>query len=112
MSRLIEFYGYSDDNFAWSTIGERKYDGSAQDNCATGRPLVWKVTAGDEGLFVWGLYMPKDAPESTPGCWVVGVQPLDEGVPLPDWQMTLTARDYTTVLMMAVPDGAKVEVAK
>jgi hypothetical protein len=75
----LQFEGYGDDTFCERT---RKL---SFDNAATGRPIVFEVKAPDgDGMRVWGLYSPKDEPEPV-GVWTIGFQPLDEGVPIPEW---------------------------
>lgn len=42
------------------------------------------------------------------GCWSVGVSQLEEGVPLPDWGLSISNDSYTAKLnLSAVPDDVK-----
>jgi len=97
----LRFHGYSDDTF-----GEYASTNDDFDNCASGDPIVWRVTAPDgAGLFVWGLYSFREAPKAVPGCWVVGVQQLDEDVSIPPWPMRF---GYSASLVIEAPEGTKV----
>lgn len=108
---ILKFQGHSDDTF-----GEYGHFNDDHDNCANGSPIVFKVEVPEanlepdaqrEGLFVWGLYGPVKAPKSTPGCWVIGLQQLDEDVPLPSWPMRweISERGYSPVLILDAPEG-------
>lgn len=52
------------------------------------------------------------------GCWSFAVAQVAEGVPIPEWQMTLTHEmireeiGYSTVLTIEVPDGTAVAQMK
>lgn len=90
----LTFYGYNDDNFAYDRNGK----GCDEIDCYV-EPAIFKVVDRDNpesGLFVVGQY---SIGEGTPGCWVVGVMPLGEDVPLPEnWKLTLGAKNYTATL--------------
>jgi hypothetical protein len=92
----LRFEGASDDTFGWQ---QDEYD-----NCASGRPIVWEVRTPDgAGLHVWGIYG-ADAPVRI-ACWTVGVQQLNEDVPMPDWPVRLetATNGYSPVLVIEVP---------
>ena len=103
--RMI-FYGNSDDTFgAFGEYGRTRVD---HDNCANGKPIVFRVVAytsgGTEQLFVWGQY----APVPCSG-WVVGVAPVEEDA-LPSWPMRLVPGDngYTYALFIDAPENATI----
>ena len=102
----LKFEGHSDDTF-----GEYGWTSDDYDCCASGAMIVFRVTAGEEGLHVCGQYSGKQWPREMPGCWVVGVQPLDEDVPLPKWPMRFESGDsgYSPRLVIDAPEGVSVE---
>lgn len=113
MKPLI-FRGYSDDTF-----GEYGRTNDDYDNSANGDLIVFKVhvpNALDLGLYVWGHYSPKGGPQT--GCWVIGVQQLDEGIPLPSWPMRFETHKegdriyYSPNLIIDAPGNVVVEHVK
>lgn len=98
----LSFIGHSDDTFGEYGVFQDDYD-----CCASGRPIVWEVKCGDEGLFVFGQYGGRDWPSKSPGCWMIGVQQLDEDIPLPNWPMQFRTADsgYSPELLINAPDG-------
>lgn len=107
---ILRFEGHSDDTF-----GEYASTSDDFDNCADGSPIVFKVSSPDgAGLFVWGLYNAHRSPVATPGCWVIGVQQLDEDITIPSWPMKfdITKRGYSPTLTIDAPEGTKVEVVR
>jgi hypothetical protein len=103
----LRFEGYSDDTF-----GEYGHTNEDVDNCASGKPIEFLVTAGDESLVVVGQYAPGNA-----GGWLVGVAPYDpEGVdaPVPPWPMRFERGDapYSPALVIEAPEGVKVKPLK
>lgn len=98
--KTFEFYGHSDDLLVCTGPGYAEEVGCYQ------VPGVYRVASpgGASGLFVVGHYAPTGA-----GCWSVGVSPLDEDVPIPDWPIRISARGYTTVLQVDLPDDACVK---
>lgn len=98
------FHGYSDDTF-----GEYGVTNDDHDNCASGKPIVYEVTHGSEGLLVIGQYCHAEA-----GGWMVGVAPhptLGDGDgPIPDWPISITRgpSSYTPSLFIEAPEGARV----
>lgn len=105
MSTRLRFEGYGDDTFC-----ERSRKLSF-DNAASGCPIVFEVRALDgAGMRVWGLYAPKDEPEPV-GCWTIGIQPLDEGLPIPPWPMAwdgMSRDGESPVLAIDAPLGVAV----
>ena len=100
----LRFEGHGDDTFC-----ERSTKQSF-DNAATGRPIVFQVSTPDAGMRVWGLYTPADEPEPV-GCWTIGIQPLDEYVPIPTWPMRwdgMTEDGESAVLVVEAPLGVTV----
>ena len=105
--KTLKFAGASDDTF-----GDEE-TGTDHDNCANGKPMVFRVLSSSvaEGLFVWGQYSGRDWPASAPGCWVVGVQQLEEDVPLPGWPIRFETapNGYSPLLLIDAPDDVTVE---
>lgn len=96
----LHFSGYSDDTFGCDLID--------YDNSASGRPIVFRVSAGDDSFFVWGQFCPGPA-----AGWLVGVAPVEEdfdGKSLPAWPMQLRASDrpYSPELVIEAPAGVTV----
>jgi len=102
----LKFEGHSDDTF-----GEYGWFSDDYDCCANGAMIVYRVTAGDEGLHVCGQYNGKQWPSETPSCWMVGVQPLDEDIALPKWPMRFENGDsgYSPRLVIDAPEGVSME---
>ena len=106
----LRFEGHSDDTFGETAVFHDDFD-----CCANGKPIVWEVKAGDQGLMVWGQYNGRDWPKEAPGAWMIGVQPLDadcaatgrECAPLPDWAIRFAngQRDYSPALLIDAPEG-------
>ena len=95
--KTLRFSGYSDDTFGeWTT-------GIDYDNCASGKPITFKVTAGRKAVYVTGQYNRKLC-----GCWDVAVSQVEEGN-YPDFPMQISFEAYTAVLEMEVPDETIVE---
>jgi hypothetical protein len=108
----LRFEGFSDDTFGESATG------IDHDNCANGKPIVFRVTAGNNGLFVFGVYdcVRHIFPDSLPACWMIGIQQIDEDVPIPDWNIGFensTSNRYSCghspVLLIDAPDDVKIE---
>ncbi len=93
--KTLYFSGHSDDTFGESTTG------IDYDNCANGKPITFKVSAGSDCVFVTGTYRDN-------GCWEIGVCQADEDdVPL--FPMSLYFGGYSAVLKMDVPDWVEIE---
>ena len=103
---VLKFEGYSDDTF-----GEYEHTKDDYDCCANGSMIVFRVEADSEGLHVCGQYSGPKWPKECPGCWIVGVQPLDEDVSLPSWPMRFENGDsgYSPRLVIDAPDGVTVK---
>jgi len=93
--RILKFYGVSDDLFEIEgTVG----DEPDERNSGT----VELIDENGDGLRVYCDYA-----VTNNACWVVGIAPLDEDIPLPEWPMSfkLGGRGYSTELTMEVPDS-------
>lgn len=98
-TRTLSFWGASDDLFECDdSVGRATEEIGCYD-----APGIYRITRGDEGLFVTGHY----APGNVVGCWSVGVMQLDEDKPLPDWPITISAKGYSAVVTVAVPADAE-----
>lgn len=101
----LTFQGYSDDTFACTGAG---IDVDC-DNCASGDPIMMKVTAGDAGMIVGGQY----ALGACAG-WLIGIAPIEgadlDGQHTPHWPMQFvrTDRGYSPALIVEAPDGVSV----
>lgn len=106
MAKLV-FQGHSDDTF-----GEYELTNDDYDCCASGALIVFQVKDADgNGLNVVGQYGGKQWPKDCPGCWFVGIQPMDEDVAIPNWPMSFELGDngYSPALTIEAPDGVTVE---
>jgi len=110
--KQLRFEGFSDDTFGDSTTG------MDHDNCANGRPIVFRATSGNYGLFVFGTYdcQRHIFPDSLPGCWMIGIQQINEDVPIPDWNIRFenstrnrSGCGYSPILTIDAPDDVKIE---
>jgi len=99
--RLLKFYGASDDLF--------EIDGTAEDEPDERDPGTVEIKDIDGS----GLRVHCDYGIAGNACWMVGVAPMDEDAPIPDWPMSfrLGGRGYSAELTMKVPDTAKVSNA-
>lgn len=102
MPRDVTFYGSSDDNFECD-------GGKDADEIGSGCATFVIEAYGQQGLQVTGLYASEGHIENA--VWSVGIAPLDDDVPLPDWPMKFSADGYTTRLTITIPDDAVVRVA-
>jgi hypothetical protein len=103
MSDVLHFEGGSDDTF-----GEYNTLSDDYDNCASGKPIRWLVTAPDgESLIVFGQFCPNPAMG-----WMIGVARADEDddTALPKWPMRFERgeREYSPRLVIEAPDGVKI----
>lgn len=105
MSTELRFEGYSDDTF-----GEYAHTKDDFDNCASGDPIEYLVTAPDgSALLVVGQYAAGNA-----SGWIIGVAPHDpsgDDKPMPDWPMRFARGDrpYSPALLIEAPDGVNVK---
>lgn len=77
------------------------------DNCANGKPIAFRVRAGDESLIVVGQYAPGEC-----AGWLIGIAPDGEDdTPIPQWRMWFERSDraYSPALVIEAPLGATVE---
>lgn len=111
MPKRIEFTGHSDDTFGWDLFDpdEKRVGGDSHDDCANGRVRAFLVdskhleTRGR--VAVIGAYG-----KTLKGTWSIGMGLIDEDDPWPPWarQPVWSARGYTPVLSLLVPDDATV----
>ena len=100
--RILKFYGVSDDLFEIEgTPGRGKSEEPDEREPGT---VEIKDSKGS-GLRVYCQYA-----VTGNGCWMVGIAPMDEDVPIPDWSMkfTLGGRGYSAMLTLEAPDDAVV----
>lgn len=103
MTRTLRFYGHSDDLMEINgTLIDEPSLVSVYET-----PGTVRVANDEAGLFVTALYQPNLAC----ACWMIGIAPLDDNVPLPDWPMRWSAQRYTTVLEIDVPDDVRISEA-
>ena len=96
--RVLRFHGYSDDTFGEYGVMDLDWD-----NCASGKPITFKVTAGKESLYVTGQYN-----RLGNGCWDVSVTQVREG-DNPTFPIRVFFEVYSTVVEIEVPDDFIVE---
>lgn len=96
----IEFSGHSDDIFGWQWIEDNGagYGGDEHDDSARGSVRTYHVDASGERMAVTGVY--------GRGCmWSIGIAPIDDDEPLPNWPMTWSFVGYSARLRIELPDG-------
>jgi hypothetical protein len=104
--KTLRFEGHSDDTFGEYNVLQDDYD-----CCASGRPIVFRVDDPREteevGLLVIGQYAGREWLPDQPGCWMIGIQQLEEDIPLPPWPMRWSTADsgYSPRLEIDVPDN-------
>jgi hypothetical protein len=103
----LRFEGASDDTF-----GEFAHFKDSYDNCASGTPIDWLVTAPGVvgGLVVSGQY----ARTGTEACWMVGVAAYDpnhDDLSIPDWPIKVvrSERGYSPALVIEAPSNATIK---
>ena len=106
--RTIEFAGHSDDVFGWSEYDahRKRLRGDEHDDCSNGKVRVFRVESPSTGaVLVSGAYH-----KCLTAVWTVGLAPVDEDVPLPEWATMPRFRTdgYTPVMTLTVPDDATV----
>lgn len=103
--KRLEFSGYSDDTFG--------YQADDYDNCASGQPIDWLITAPSVsgGLIVSGQH----SRTVHPGfgiTWQIGVAAYDpdcDDLPIPSWAISIDNQGHTPYsprLCVTVPDDA------
>ena len=90
--KKLKFYGYSDDTFGEYGVTNIDYD-----NCASGKPIRFKVTSDNQSIIITGQY----GRNKGTGTWDVGVSMEDEDN-CPDWYMKIYFEGYSTVLEVVV----------
>jgi hypothetical protein len=105
----LHFEGYSDDTF-----GEVLHARDDYDNCASGKPIDYLVTAPGVpgGLVVTGQHG-RDCAGDVSVSWQIGVAPYDpdhEDTPPPAWPMRFerSERGYSLRLVIEAPEGVEV----
>lgn len=102
MSKMLSFYGSSDDNFCYDVNGR----GGDEIGCF-GKAARFTVTDGEHSVQVYGTYAPDVV---IGGVWVVGIALADEGKPLPPWPISFGVYEngYSVMLNIDCPDNVKV----
>ncbi len=99
MTRLLQFYGASDDLFEIDGGRGGEPDEIDPSSCV-------KIMDGEVGMIVTAHYAPADAAP----CWAIGICQIDQDQPLPDWPIKFTtgapSRGYSVVLNVEAPDTA------
>lgn len=93
MGRTLTFYGASDDLF--------EIDGTTGDEPdeigCFGKAVTIEIRQQDRGLIVAGMYTGR-------GVWAMGIAPIDDDQPMPDWPMSWAFEGYTAKLTIQAPD--------
>lgn len=97
MKRLI-FYGASDDLL--------ELDGDMSDEFEAYNGAAVKLNSLCGEMLITAIYAPRciRAP-----VWSIGIAPVDEDVPIPDWPITMGASGYSAILTIECPDDIQVE---
>lgn len=98
MTKQLTFIGHSDDIFSVSINGkpEKEID-------CFGKRARYKVSSGEHRFYIIGEYV-------APGVWMIGVAPVNEGIPIPNWNIQLTnGHKYSPALKIECPDVVKIE---
>ncbi len=98
----LRFQGYSDDTAGcyWTATDGHRNDVD-NDDCAAGSTRVFHVFDGAAEMAVTMQY-------GLASCWVVGIGPLNDDVPMPPWPMRWSFERYSAILEIDVPVGAHV----
>ena len=105
--RNLKFYGASDDLFEI----EGTFGGSGEADevnvCRDGRGMVEVRTNDGTAMRVTAAYC---FCRESGAAWNIGVEQVDEGVPIPDWPMRWSTheRGYSVLLEMDAPGDAYV----
>ncbi len=102
----VKFEGYSDDTFGcyWKKADGRS-DDVDDDDCAQLTVRTMHVKAGDKRMAVTGVY-------GQECMWSVGIAPIEDDEPMPDWPMRWRFEGYSTVLEIDLPDGFEITLAQ
>jgi hypothetical protein len=103
--KTFRFYGASDDLFEMECNSKDIQDDEmSEDEC-------YELTSfGDQGVETM-IVAAKYCPSNTT-CWMIGVVPTDEDIPIPNWPMrfSLSERGYSAQLEIDAPDNTTVRV--
>jgi len=97
------FQGFSDDTF-----GEYNETSEDYDCCANGAMIIYQLTSPDgDAVNICGQYGGKGWPDAAPGCWISGVQQVEEDRPIPNWLMRYDMGEcgYSPALIIQAPEG-------
>lgn len=97
----LKFEGASDDTFGCYWKGGDVDD----DDCANMSVRTMYVKAGDQRMAVTGVY-------GQACMWSIGIGPIEDDEPMPDWPMRWAFSHYTPILEIDVPDGFEVTLAQ
>lgn len=100
--KIYRFYGYSDDNLEISGA-ER------QEKPASGCVASVILRSPTEGsLIVTGVYAPNDIADT----WCIGVSPIKEGTPIPDWKISfaLHRKGHSAEMTVECPDDVVLDM--
>lgn len=97
MSRILQFYGASDDLF--------EMDSSLKGEENEFSPNEAVILDGEEeGMVVFAQYSP-----GRNACWGIGISQIEDDAPLPNWPMKFKtgkpSRGYSVVFEVEVPDN-------
>ncbi len=96
----IKFYGSSDDLFECEADNGFREEVGCYDSHA-----IYRLDHEEGRLLVAGYY----APGGRAATWLIGVAPVDEGMPIPDWPMKFqTKHEYSAALIVEAPDGVTI----
>ena len=102
----LRFEGYSDDTF-----GEVLHTKDDYDNCASGEPIQYLVSADAYEIVVTGQFCPGHS-----GSWLIGVANYDPECldrDLPPWPIRFEAQSdrfrHSPALIIEAPEGVEVE---
>lgn len=97
--KRLRFYGHSDDSFGEYGLTDLDYD-----NCASGKPIRFRLSAEGKSIIITGRY---NRNKGT-GTWDIGVSVEDENN-CPDWYIEIDLEGYSSILKVTVPDGFVLE---
>lgn len=98
--KTFVFYGYSDD--CLEIEGAERQEKSAPDGCA------WVVlrSPSEGSLIVGGVYSPSPLSDT----WLIGVCPIAEDAPIPQWRFSYATHRYSTELTIQCPDDTELDM--
>jgi len=106
MTTEITFYGTSDDLVEVGGV-----DNLDEINTNYDEPELFDVKYQDPAGAVDGLRV--EVAYSKDGLWGVRVEPLEDGFPIPEWDIRIKrphySKDYSTMLAINAPEGTTVE---